>query len=81
MLEFLLALLTTATVGALLVPLLRSRVTSRSRFDGELAIYRDQLAEIARHFGFGKRKRHGLCRLASRRFICKLRRHGRQSGR
>ena len=48
MLEFLLALLTTATVGALLIPLLRTRVTSTSRFDGELAIYRDQLAEIER---------------------------------
>ena len=52
MLEFLLALLTTATVGALLIPLLRARVTSThgssARFDGELAIYRDQLAEIER---------------------------------
>lgn len=48
MLEFLLALLTTATVGALLIPLLRARVVSTSRFDGELAIYRDQLAEIER---------------------------------
>ncbi|MPZ29440.1 MAG: c-type cytochrome biogenesis protein CcmI [Rhodospirillales bacterium] len=52
MLEFLLALLTTATVGALLIPLLRSRVTSThrssGRFEGELAIYRDQLAEIER---------------------------------
>jgi cytochrome c-type biogenesis protein CcmH len=48
MLEFLLALLTTATVGALLIPLLRARVTSTTRFDGELAIYRDQLAEIER---------------------------------
>ena len=52
MLEFLLALLTTATVGALLIPLLRARVTSThrssGRFDGELAIYRDQLAEIER---------------------------------
>ena len=48
MLEFLLALLTTATVGALLIPLLRTRVTSTSRFEGELAIYRDQLAEIER---------------------------------
>lgn len=46
MLEFLLALLTTATVGALLVPLLRKRVPSSDRLDGELAIYRDQLAEI-----------------------------------
>jgi cytochrome c-type biogenesis protein CcmH len=48
MLEFLLALLTTATVGALLVPLLRSSVPLASRFEGELAIYRDQLAEIER---------------------------------
>ncbi|SEO97384.1 cytochrome c-type biogenesis protein CcmH [Rhodospirillales bacterium URHD0017] len=48
MLEFLLALLTTATVGTLLIPLLRARVTSTSRFEGELAIYRDQLAEIER---------------------------------
>jgi len=48
MLEFLLALLTTATVGALLIPLLRTRVTSTTRFDGELAIYRDQLAEVER---------------------------------
>jgi cytochrome c-type biogenesis protein CcmH len=48
MLEFLLALLTTATVGALLVPLLRARVPSAGRFEGELAIYRDQLAEIDR---------------------------------
>ena len=48
MLEFLLALLTTATVGALLIPLLRRQATSTSRFEGELAIYRDQLAEIER---------------------------------
>ena len=48
MLEFLLALLTTATVGALLIPLLRSRLSSSNRFDGELAIYRDQLAEVER---------------------------------
>jgi cytochrome c-type biogenesis protein CcmH len=51
-LEFLLALLTTATVGALLVPLLRSHHRSphlsAGRFDGELAIYRDQLDEIER---------------------------------
>jgi cytochrome c-type biogenesis protein CcmH len=53
MLEFLLALLTTATVGALLIPLLRTRVTSTSRFDGELAIYRDQLAEIERERAAG----------------------------
>ena len=52
MLEFLLALLTTATVGALLIPLLRGRTASThrssGRFEGELAIYRDQLAEIER---------------------------------
>lgn len=52
MLEFLLALLTTATVGALLIPLLRTGASSAprssGRFDGELAIYRDQLAEIER---------------------------------
>ncbi|CAN5715252.1 c-type cytochrome biogenesis protein CcmI [soil metagenome] len=48
MLEFLLALLTTATVASLLVPLLRARVSTTDRFDGELAIYRDQLAEIER---------------------------------
>lgn len=57
MLEFLLALLTTATVGALLIPLLRVRVTSThrssGRFDGELAIYRDQLAEIERERAAG----------------------------
>jgi cytochrome c-type biogenesis protein CcmH len=47
-LEFFLALLTTATVGALLVPLLRTRATATDRFDGELAIYRDQLAEVER---------------------------------
>ncbi len=53
MLEVLLALLTTATVGALLVPLLRTRATSSDRFDGELAIYRDQLAEIERERAAG----------------------------
>jgi cytochrome c-type biogenesis protein CcmH len=53
MLEFLLALLTTATVGVLLVPLLRSRTASTGRLDGELAIYRDQLAEIERERAAG----------------------------
>ena len=48
MLEFLLALLTTATVGALLVPLLRTTATRTERLDSALAIYRDQLAEIER---------------------------------
>ncbi len=53
MLEFLLALLTTATVGVLLIPLLRARNPSTDRFDGELAIYRDQLAEIERERAAG----------------------------
>ena len=54
MLEFLLALLTTATVGALLVPLLRAARSPRpTGFDGELAIYRDQLAEIERERAAG----------------------------
>ncbi len=48
MLEFLLALLTTATVAALLWPLLRMRLPVRDRLSGELAIYRDQLAELER---------------------------------
>ena len=48
MLEFLLALLTTATVGVLLVPLLRSSARRTERLDSALAIYRDQLAEIER---------------------------------
>ena len=53
MLEFLLALLATGTVGALLFPLLRSGTPSTSRLDGELAIYRDQLAEIERERSTG----------------------------
>ncbi len=53
MLEFLLALLTTATVGALLVPLMRARAAATSRLDNDLAIYRDQLAEIARERAAG----------------------------
>ncbi|MGD9878983.1 c-type cytochrome biogenesis protein CcmI [Reyranella sp.] len=48
MLEFVLALLATATVGALLIPLLRAPRRSAARLDGELAIYRDQLDEIER---------------------------------
>ena len=48
MLEVLLALLTTATVGALLVPLLRTTERRTERLDSALAIYRDQLAEIER---------------------------------
>ena len=53
MLEFLLALLTTATVGALLVPLLRTRHRHTSRLDHDLAIYRDQLAEVERERAAG----------------------------
>ena len=48
MLEFLLALLTTATVGVLLVPLLRTSARRTERLDSALASYRDQLAEIER---------------------------------
>jgi cytochrome c-type biogenesis protein CcmH len=48
MLEFVLALLATATVGALLIPLLRTPRRAAGRLDGELAIYRDQLDEIER---------------------------------
>src|SRR5471030_2365221 len=54
MLEFLLALLTTATVGVLLVPLLRQRATSVPRLDNDLAIYRDQLAELEREQAAGR---------------------------
>src|SRR5258708_24681498 len=53
MLEFLLALLTTATVGALLIPLLRSRVEATNRLDNDLAVYRDQLAELERERAAG----------------------------
>ena len=53
MLEFLLALLTTATVAALLWPLLRMRLPARDRLSGELAIYRDQLAELERERAVG----------------------------
>ena len=53
MLEFLLALLTTATVGALLWPLLRTKVDHRGRLDAELAIYKDQLAELERERAAG----------------------------
>ena len=53
MLELLLALLTTATVGVLLIPLLRPRDDASNRFDAELRIYRDQLAEIERERAAG----------------------------
>lgn len=48
MLEFFLALFTAATVGVLLIPLLRTRISATDRLDQDLAIYRDQLAEIDR---------------------------------
>lgn len=53
MLEFVLALLATATVGALLIPLLKAPRRSAGRLDGELAIYRDQLDEIERERAAG----------------------------
>ena len=51
MLEFLLALLTTATVAALLVPLLRRQIARRDRLASDTAVYRDQLAEVERERG------------------------------
>jgi len=53
MLEFLLALLTTATVAALLVPLLRPRLAATDRLDNDTAVYRDQLAEVERERAAG----------------------------
>jgi cytochrome c-type biogenesis protein CcmH len=53
MLEFLLALLTTATVGVLLIPLLRQRTPGTTRLDNDLAIYRDQLGELEREQAAG----------------------------
>jgi cytochrome c-type biogenesis protein CcmH len=53
MLEFLLAALTTATVAALLIPLLRTRVEATNRLDNDLAVYRDQLAELDRERAAG----------------------------
>lgn len=48
MLEFLLAVLAAGTVGALLFPLLRPSVHGTGRLEADLALYRDQLAEIER---------------------------------
>lgn len=53
MLEFLLALLTAGTVGVLLIPLLRTRLRATDRLQGDLAIYRDQLAEVERERAAG----------------------------
>jgi cytochrome c-type biogenesis protein CcmH len=50
-LEFLLALLTTATVTALLVPLVKPRLAQRDRLASDTAVYRDQLAEVERERG------------------------------
>jgi cytochrome c-type biogenesis protein CcmH len=46
MLEFLFTLLTASTLALLLVPLLRARPCATERLQGDLAIYRDQLAEV-----------------------------------
>jgi cytochrome c-type biogenesis protein CcmH len=46
MLEIFLALLTTATVSALLVPLVKPRLAQRDRLASDTAVYRDQLAEV-----------------------------------
>ena len=51
MLELLLALLTTATVTALLVPLVKPRLAARDRLASDTAVYRDQLAEVERERG------------------------------
>ncbi|MBS0523482.1 MAG: c-type cytochrome biogenesis protein CcmI [Proteobacteria bacterium] len=51
MLEFFLALLTTATVTALLVPLVKPRLAQRDRLASDTAVYRDQLAEVERERG------------------------------
>lgn len=53
MLEFFLALLTAGTIGVLLIPLLRARLKATSRLDNDLAIYRDQLAEVERERAAG----------------------------
>ena len=53
MLKFLFALLTASTVGVLLVPLLRTRLGATERLQGDLAIYRDQLAEVERERAAG----------------------------
>jgi len=50
-LEFLLALLTTITVSALLVPLVKPRLAARDRLASDTAVYRDQLAEVERERG------------------------------
>lgn len=48
MFEFLLALFTAGTVAVLLVPLMRRSVSATGRRESELALYRDQLAELER---------------------------------
>jgi cytochrome c-type biogenesis protein CcmH len=53
MLEFFLALLTAGTVGVLLIPLLRTRLKATDRLHNDVAIYRDQLAEVERERAAG----------------------------
>src|SRR5215813_2846847 len=53
MLEFLLALLTSGTLGVLLVPLLRTRLGATEPPQGGLAIYREQLSELERERATG----------------------------
>jgi cytochrome c-type biogenesis protein CcmH len=48
MFEFLLVLLTTATLTALLVPLMKPRLAQGDRLASDAAVYRDQLAEVER---------------------------------
>jgi cytochrome c-type biogenesis protein CcmH len=48
LLPLILAVLTALTIAALLLPLLRRRFATTRRFDHDLAIYRDQLAEVER---------------------------------
>ena len=53
LLDFLLAAMAAVTVAVLLVPLLRRDQTATRRLDHDLAIYRDQLAEIERERAAG----------------------------
>ncbi|HJQ60103.1 MAG TPA: c-type cytochrome biogenesis protein CcmI [Vineibacter sp.] len=53
LLPLILALLTALAIAALLLPLLRRRIATTRRFDHDLAIYNDQLAEIERERASG----------------------------
>ena len=48
-----LALITALAIAALLMPLLRRRIAATPRLDHDLAIYRDQLAEVERERAAG----------------------------